>query len=107
MSQLRDYATDRQWEYEEAAQKWGVKGAADHLGVNERTVYSARKAIRRKAALAGHAPENDMTHPSPPGFNVKGTSTLYDDDGNMRLQWVKTQQDKDAQIAALIDLQAT
>ncbi len=33
----------------------------------------------------------------PPGFKIKGTSTLYDQDGNQRLQWVKTTADLEEQ----------
>ena len=35
---------------------------------------------------------------------VKGTSTLYDKDGNVKLQWVKTDIDKDTRIQALLDV---
>ena len=31
-----------------------------------------------------------MTRLAPEGFKVKGTSTYYDQDGNIRGQWVKT-----------------
>lgn len=33
----------------------------------------------------------------PDGYAVKGTSTLYDADGNVRAQWVKTREDADRQ----------
>lgn len=48
------------------------------------------KAIR---ALAGTAPDYDMTHPVPPGFGVKGVSTAYREDGSVALQWVKSEAD--------------
>ena len=31
----------------------------------------------------------------PDGMNIKGTSTLYDANGNIRLQWIKTKEDKE------------
>ena len=37
----------------------------------------------------------------PPGYAVKGSSTLYKD-GNVALQWVKTEADKQAQFDAMI-----
>ena len=35
---------------------------------------------------------------------IKGTSTLYDDEGNVKLQWVKTDIDKDTRIQALLEV---
>lgn len=52
------------------------------------------------AAARGHAPDHDMTHTAAPGFNVKGTSTYYDQDGSVRGQWVKTTADAAARQAA-------
>ena len=50
--------------------------------------------IRQKRAAAearqGYSPAHDMTHTVPDGYHVKGTSTLYDEDGKPRLQWVKS-----------------
>ena len=64
--------------------------AADQLGMSERNVYMALARIKRKAAARGFAPDNDMTKVAAPGFLVKGTSTLYDADGEQKAQWVKT-----------------
>lgn len=49
-----------------------------------------RTTLRHRLAKdpTGHAPE---------GYQVKGTSTLYDEDGNTKLQWVKTSQDQERQ----------
>lgn len=38
-----------------------------------------------------------MVHTVPDGFRLKGTSTLYGDDGSQKLQWVKSQVDQDRQ----------
>ena len=54
-------------------------------------------------ALRGYSPEHDMTHTVPEGFTVKGVSTLYGDDGSVRAQWVKSEQDaaqREAMLAA-------
>lgn len=59
--------------------------------------------LERRAAARGHAPDADMTKTTPEGFSVKGVSTMYDGDGNVRAQWVKTRRDEDAQLAAILD----
>lgn len=53
------------------------------------------------AARRGWAPEHQMVHPVAPGYAVKGTSTLYGDDGSVRAQWVKTTTDQQAQQEAI------
>lgn len=51
--------------------------------------------------LQGHSPEHGMTKTVPDGFTVKGVSTLYDAEGNIAAQWVKSQQDQQ-RVAELI-----
>lgn len=41
-------------------------------------------------AMQGYAPEHDMTHTVPKPFVLKGTSTLYGGNGEVKQQWVKT-----------------
>lgn len=74
--------------------KGSYRSASAILNVHHSVIQRGVKSARKKAALAGYAPEHDMTHPVPSPFVVKGTSTLYDEDGNLRLQWVKTQLDR-------------
>lgn len=67
---------------------------------------NARGYIRRvegKAARAGYAPQHDMTHTVPEGFSVKGVSTLYNADGQVTSQWVKSQADRDRQMQILAE----
>jgi len=71
--------------------------AAKELGISERKVYSMLRRIKRNAAAQGWAPEHDMTHTTPEGFEIKGVSTLYDADGEQRAQWVKTTKDSQRQ----------
>ncbi len=88
---LKEFATERQGEYFDAVNKHGSnQKAAKALGVGRRTVDQSLKALKKKAALHGYSPEHDMTKPSPVSHIVKGTSTLYDEDGNQKMQWVKT-----------------
>jgi len=65
--------------------------AAQVLGVAHSTVARTIKMLKKRAANAGIAPEADMSRPAAQGFNVKGVSTLYDEDGQVKVQWVKTQ----------------
>ena len=92
---LREYATDRQWEVLEAVWSVGsIAGAARDLGVERCTVQSALRAVAAKAARAGYAPDHDLTHPTPPGYALRGSSTLYDArTGAPIVQWVKTRED--------------
>jgi len=81
---MKAKATDEQ--LKEALATMTVAQTAEHFGMNERTVWS-RKA---KMARQGWSPEHDMTKTVPDGFHLKGTSTLYDEEGKAKLQWVKT-----------------
>ena len=49
----------------------------------------------KKEASRGWAPDHDWTHPVPDGHRVKGNSTLYDADGELAKQWVKSERDSD------------
>lgn len=71
--------------------------AATALGLNVRTVERRRAAL----ALKGWSPEHDMTRRVPDGFKVKGTSTLYRDDGTIAAQWVKSSADRERQAEML------
>lgn len=65
--------------------------AAERLGTTERNVQYKLSRIRARAAKAGFAPDHDMTKTVPDGYSVKGISTLYDGDGLVKAQWVKSQ----------------
>jgi hypothetical protein len=71
-----------------------VKAAARALGVGYEVVSRAISRARKDAALRGYSPDHDMTHIVPDGFKVKGTSTLYDEAGKPRMQWVKSSADE-------------
>lgn len=66
------------------------KQAAIDLGIDIRGLQRMIKRVEMKAASRGFAPEHDMTQTAAAGYVVKGTSTLYDADGNPKIQWVKT-----------------
>ena len=92
---LRSFATPRQLEFLDAiAQHGSERKAAKALGISHGTIGSAITGLRRRAAKMGYSPEHDMTHIVPDGFRLRGTSTLYDEHGKPRLQWVKSQIDQ-------------
>ena len=75
-----------------------MNAAAKAIGVNSGTIRQAVDRVRYRAAKMGYAPEADMTRPTTGPFVVKGTSTLYGEDGQPKIQWVKTALDKEAQL---------
>lgn len=64
--------------------------AAKKLGIAPSSVDNTLQSIRRRAAKLGYSPQHDMTRTVPDGFSVSGVSTMYDQDGNVRAQWVKS-----------------
>ena len=67
--------------------------AAARLGISERVYYSRKAAIVRK----GYSPQHDMTRLVPDGYKVKGVSSLYNKDGKLSAQWVKSTADTERQ----------
>jgi hypothetical protein len=65
-------------------------------GVDEAVIRKLIKNIGKRAALAGYSEEYDRQGVAPPAFSVKGKSTLHGEEGQVKLQWVKTQQDAQA-----------
>lgn len=105
MNHLRPFATDREIEYLDAIEKNGNKhAAAKALGVDNKAIHNAIMRLERRAAKQGVSPDHDMTHEAAPGFAVKGTSTLYDEEGKPKLQWVKTTQDQESRLEALLNV---
>tara|TARA_E500000081_G_scaffold2817_2_gene3052 strand:+ start:269 stop:1441 length:1173 start_codon:yes stop_codon:yes gene_type:complete len=91
---LRPFATTaRQHELLDALlQAKSNAAAAKILGIAERKLYKSLARIKKEASLRGVAPDHDMVHETAEGFVVKGTSTLYGEEGDVKAQWVKTQQ---------------
>lgn len=95
---LLEFATERQAQCLEAYWSYPtLREAALSLGITHPAIVKAVKAVKAKAARQGYSPEHDMAHLVPDGFHLKGTSTLYDEDGKPRLQWVKTSIDQERQ----------
>jgi hypothetical protein len=92
---LKRYASETQKKYIDAVNEHGsMREAARKLGVNVTSVSKALEACEKVAAYRGYAPSAGLTHPTPIPFVVKGVSTLYDEEGKQKAQWVKTKVDE-------------
>jgi hypothetical protein len=92
---LKEYATPTQCKYIDAVNKHrSMREASRQLKVNFGTIRQSVESVKKKAALCGYAPAVGMVHPTTSPFIVKGVSTLYDEDGKQRAQWVKTKLDE-------------
>lgn len=79
---------------------------AEAMGVSQAQVRSRLYRLRKRAAARGWSPNQDVQHPTPDGFHVRGVSTLYSTDkktGETRIaaQWVKTNKDHEDRIEAM------
>jgi hypothetical protein len=95
---LKEWATPQQARCIDAVieSQGNVRAAARKLSLHHSTVQTNIRLAIEKAALKGHSPKHDMTKTVPAGFSIKGTSTLYDAEGNVSQQWVKTRADDEA-----------
>ena len=99
---LIDYATERQAEIIKAYEEHGShRKAAKALGIGKSRVAEVLQVVSKRAAMSGYAPESSMTKTVPAPYIVKGVSTLYDKNGNVAAQWVKSQIDKDQAFQAI------
>ena len=83
------------------------KDVAALAGWDYRRLSQALVTVRRHAARKGYAPEHDWKHQCPPGYMMRGQSILYDADGNVKQQWVKTREDVLEQWLAMQEAVAT
>jgi len=101
---LKEFATDRQWEAILAIEKHGTQAkAAIALGIGSRSLERLLAKAKAAASRRGWSPDHDYTHISPPTHVVKGVSTYYDQDGLPVRQWVKSDLKKENQQAVLQD----
>lgn len=92
---LDEYATVRQLEFLEAIRSSkSMREASKKLGVSKSAITNSIASLRSRAACKGFSPAHDMIHKAAPGFQVKGTSTYYNKDGERSGQWVKTTRDE-------------
>lgn len=99
--------TERQKEViTQLAESGTQNAAADALGIADRNIAYLVARVKKHAISRGWSPEHGWTKTVPEGYHVKGTTTLYDEDGKQRLQWVKTNrnaEEREAQWRALAE----
>jgi hypothetical protein len=105
LEKLKQFAlNDAQLQKIEAVIEHGSnRAAAKALKLAPSSVDNTIQSIRRRAARLGYSPDHDMTRPVPDGFSVSGVSTMYDADGNVRAQWVKSKQERDLLLKATME----
>lgn len=67
---------------------------ARKYGVSDRVIRIRKAKLAKKGV--GHG--RDVSHLVPDGYKIKGTSSLVDEFGNTKLQWVKTDTDAERQV---------
>lgn len=70
--------------------------AAEKLGKNRRSVDIMMKRLREKAAKKAEAPDEDVNHQTMEGWDAKRVSTAYNKDGEIALQWIIQEPEKQA-----------
>jgi len=100
-SSLLDYAsTDTQKSVLKLLSENGgkVRQASRTLGKHHTSLVKTIQRIEANAARRGWSPGHNVTSPCPPGYHLKGTSTLLGEDGEVKQQWIKTDADKGAEL---------
>lgn len=93
---LYQFCTPRQEEILKAIESAGsTYKAAAELDIHRGYVQSVLNRVRMKAARMGHSPDHDMTRQVPEGYHIRGVSSLYNKDGALAAQWVKSNIDRD------------
>jgi hypothetical protein len=93
---LKDWATETQARYVDIINERGsMRAAAKALGLSKAAVSNAMDRLRRSASIRGYSPAHDMTKTVPETHVVKGVSSYYGKDGDLRGQWVKSSLDMD------------
>lgn len=102
---LYQFATEAEKTYLDAIKEHGSKyAAADKLGKSRSSLRSAIRNLKKRAAKRGYSPDHDMKNTTPEGYIVKGISTLYDGDGNVKQQWVKTKEDNSRILDSIVQM---
>ena len=85
----------------------GYTKIGEQVGCSRYAVRDSLQSVKARAATQGWSPQHDMVHTVPIGFNVKGVSTLYNDEGKPVSQWVKSQIDSEKQIEMMREVVAS
>ncbi len=74
---------------------------AKELGIAHQNVSAVIRAVKKRAAKQGLAPEANMENRVAEGFATKRVSTLYDEDGNKKIQWVISEKERESLAVVL------
>jgi hypothetical protein len=98
-TKLLQWATPSEAEMLEAVNLHGsYRKAATALNSHHSTISRIMDRLTLRAATQGYSPEHDLQHTVPDPFYVKGISSLYDGEGNLKAQWIKSNVNKDRQF---------
>lgn len=106
MNHLLEFCvTDRQRELVEGVIKHGsARAAAKVLGCSRTNVDQAVKAVKKRAAAKGVAPDTDLNYPLSEIERLKGRSSLVNKKtGETLLQWIKTDVSQEKLIEVMRD----
>lgn len=94
---LFDYATAEEAEVLTALEACGGSQphAAIMLAITVSAVRNRLYRVRKRAASRGYSPDHNWKHAVPDGHRIKGNSTLFNSDGTVDQQWVKSERDSD------------
>lgn len=98
---LKICETDEQRDIVRACAKHGINPAAKLLNLNRRSIQRRLEKLRNRLAKQGVSPEHDMTHEVPRPFVVSGISTLYNAEGKVSAQWVKSKLSEEESFQAM------
>lgn len=91
---FKQFATPQQAAIIDALNLHGsARLAGNALNLSRSTIRGSIKRVKQKAAVRGYSPQHDLTKIVPEPFVLRGTSTLYGKDGDLKLQWVKSRLD--------------
>lgn len=100
---LKDFLTERQFKIYELYKSLGCNGAATarKLGISRQNANKTIRDIKVKLAKVGISDTMDVSAHVMEGYPLKGTSTLVGEDGQVKLRWIKTDKDVQAQREAM------
>lgn len=93
--EIAELATPAQLRAWDAVQEHGsITAAAKALGLDRRGVTRSYRSLESKLAAKGYAPTLNLEGGRfPDSQRLRGVSTLYDKEGNVTQQWVKTEKE--------------
>ncbi len=88
---LEQFATPKQLKVLKALQS--ANGVKKRTGIDPSYIRRVLKSLKRQALSRGYSPPHQWNQPTPETHRVKGNSTLYNADGTLDRQWVKSERD--------------